>query len=251
MSTDIISPTDARGHPAWTGVIVSVQVGQVAPLGPHGVASGFVKSAVTGPVAIRRLGVAGDIQANLRVHGGPDKAVYLYPSEHYIAWRREAPEHATMLAPGGFGENLTTLGLDEDAICIGDILRTGSALLQVTQPRQPCFKLALRFADPRLPRMMQQTGRSGWYARVLEDGVVESLSPIIVAKRPNPAWPVSRFARLIARHSSTLEEMVELSDLPGLAAHWRQTATASVEQAALRHLRLAATAGSAFTLSVV
>jgi MOSC domain-containing protein YiiM len=248
MSIDIISPTDVRGPPARTGAVVSVQVGQVAPLGPDAVASGFVKSAVTGPVAVWQLGLAGDAQADLRVHGGPDKAVYLYPSEHYASWRRELPKHAAVLVPGGFGENLTTLGLDEDAICLGDALRTGSALLQVTQPRQPCFKLALRFADPRLPRMMLQTGRSGWYARVLEGGVVESLSPIIVAERLNPAWPVSRLARLIARHSATLEDMVELSDLPGLPALWRRTATAAVEQAALRHLQLAATTGCASTL---
>jgi MOSC domain-containing protein YiiM len=249
MSTDIMSPTDARGIPIRTGAIVSVQVGQVAPLGADAVASGFVKSPVTGPVAVGRLGVAGDAQADLRFHGGLDMAVYLYPSKHYASWRRELPEHAALLVPGGFGENLTTLGLDEDAICLGDVLRTGSALLQVTQPRQPCFKLALRFADPRLPQMMQQTGRTGWYARVLEGGVVESLSPIIVTERLNPAWPVSRLVRLIAQHSAALEDMVELSDLPGLATRWRRSATTAVEQAALRHLQLAATTGCASTLS--
>ena len=249
MSADIISLTDARGLPIRTGAIVSVQVGQVAPLGRDAVASGFVKSTVSGPVAVGRRGVASGSRADLRVHGGLDKAVYLYPSKHYASWRRELPEHAAVLVPGSFGENLTTLGLDEDAICLGDVLRTGSALLQVTQPRQPWFKLALRFADPRLPRMIRQTGRTGWYARVLEGGIVESLSPIIVAERLNPAWPVSRLVRLIAQHSATLEDMVELSDLPGLAMQWRRSATAAVEQAALRHLQLAATTGSASTLS--
>jgi MOSC domain-containing protein YiiM len=248
MSTDIIPPTVARGVPIRMGAIVSVQVGQVAPLGPDAVASGFVKSPVTGPAAVGRLGVAGDAQADLRFHGGLDMAVYLYPSKHYASWRRELPEHAALLVPGGVGENLTTFGLDEDSICLGDVLRTGSALLQVTQPRQPCFKLALRFADPRLPQMMQRTGRTGWYARVLEGGVVESLSPIIVTERLNPAWPVSRLVRLTARRSATLEDMVELSDLPGLGAQWHRTATAAVEHAALR-LQLAATTGSASTLS--
>ncbi|HWX33700.1 MAG TPA: MOSC domain-containing protein [Steroidobacteraceae bacterium] len=214
------------------GSIISVQVGRVAPLGPEGVASGFVKLPVMGPVAVRRLGLVGDAQADLRVHGGPEKAVYLYPAEHYASWQLELPEHAAVLVPGGFGENLTMLGLDEDAICIGDVLRTGSALLQVTQPRQPCFKLALRFADPRLLRMMLRSGRSGWYARVLEDGVVESSSPIVVTDRLNPAWPVSRLVHLIAHHSATLEDMVELSELSGLAEHWRVTATDSVKRAA-------------------
>jgi MOSC domain-containing protein YiiM len=154
--------------------------------------------------------MAGDAQADLRVHGGPEKAVYLYPAEHYAPWQHELPEHAAVFVPGGFGENLTTLGLDENTICIGDILRTGSALLQVTQPRQPCFKLALRFADRRLPRMMMRNGRSGWYTRVLEEGVVERLSPLIIAERLNPQWPVSRLVHLISHHSWTLEDMVEL-----------------------------------------
>ena len=246
MTPETISPADAQCRLGNTGSIISVQVGQVAPLGPDGVASGFVKSPVIGPVAIGQLGVAGDAQADLRVHGGPEKAVYLYPAEHYTSWQRELPEHTAVLVPGGFGENLTTLGFNEDTICIGDILRTGSALLQVTQPRQPCFKLALRFADSRLLRMMLRTGRSGWYTRVLEGGLVETLSPVIVTERLNPSWPVSRLVHLIAHHSATLQDMVELSGLPGLAEHWRQSATASVKQAALR---LAATAGSTATPS--
>ena len=248
MTTDIISSADARGRPEEIGSIVSVQVGQVAPLGPDGVASGFVKSPVSRPVAIGRLGLAGDAQADLRVHGGPDKAVYLYPSEHYTPWRRELPEHAAMLLPGAFGENLTTLGLNEDTICIGDVLRAGSALLQVTQPREPCFKLALRFADPRLPRALLRTGRSGWYARVLEAGAVESLNPIVVVEQLNPTWPVSRLVRLITHRPTTLEDIVELSDLPGLAAHWRRTAAALVEETARQHLQ-PATAGFASTPS--
>jgi MOSC domain-containing protein YiiM len=242
MTLDTTSPADARSRLGKSGSIISVQVGRVAPLGPDGVASGFVKLPVMGLVAIGQLGLVGDAQADLRVHGGPEKAVYLYPAEHYASWQRELPEHAALLVPGGFGENLTTLGLDEDAVCIGDVLRTGSALLQVTQPRQPCFKLALRFADPRLLRMMLRSGRSGWYTRVLEDGAVESSSPFIVTERPNPAWPVSRLVHLIAHHSATLEDMVELSNLPGLAEHWRRTATDSVKRAALR---LAAAAGPA------
>jgi MOSC domain-containing protein YiiM len=241
MTPDALSPVAARDL-GKAGSIISIQVGRVAPLGPDGVASGFVKLPVIGPVAIGELGMAGDAQADLRVHGGPEKAVYLYPAEHYASWQRELPEHAALLVPGGFGENLTTLGLDENTICIGDILRTGSALLQVTQPRQPCFKLALRFADRRLPRMMLRNGRSGCYTRVLEDGVVESSSPLIVAERLNPQWPVSRLVHLISHHSWTLEDMVELSDLPGLAEHWRHSATASVKQAAHR---LAATADPA------
>jgi MOSC domain-containing protein YiiM len=167
----------------------------------------------------------GDAQADLTVHGGPDKAVYLYPAEHYDAWFRELPQHAALLVPGGFGENVTTLGFDEDTVCIGDVLRAGSALLQITQPRQPCFKLGLRFGDTRLPRAFLRSRRSGWYARVLEDGMVAALDPVVLLERPNPMWPVSRLARLITHRLATPGDMIELAKLPGVAREWRRRLT--------------------------
>jgi MOSC domain-containing protein YiiM len=235
--------------PGSDGAVLSVQVGPVAPLGPEEVPSGFVKSPMHGPVAVGRLGLVGDAQADLTVHGGPDKAVYCYPVEHYAAWRAELPEHAAVLQPGGFGENLTTSGLNEDSVCIGDIVRIGSALLQVTQFRQPCFKLALRFADNRLPKAMLRSGRSGWYASVLEEGTIVAGDRIVLVQRPNPAWPVSRLLALLTRRSAALEEMVELANMPGLAANWRATARAAVERAALQQLAPTGAGGAAVGLS--
>jgi MOSC domain-containing protein YiiM len=116
------------------GSIVSIQVGHVAPLGPRQVPSAFVKRPISGRVMVERLGLVGDQQADLRVHGGPDRAVYCYPIEHYAKWLAERASAEALLVPGGFGENLTTLGLDEDGVCIGDILRIGSVTAQVTQP---------------------------------------------------------------------------------------------------------------------
>ena len=142
------------------GSIVSVQVGRVAPLGSTDVSSAFVKHPVSGPVMAERLGLAGDQQADLRVHGGPDKAIYSYPVEHYEKWRALAPSAGALLVPGGFGENLTTRGLDEDHVCIGDIYRIGGATVQVTQPCQPCFKLAMRFNDRIISRAVMRSGRS-------------------------------------------------------------------------------------------
>jgi MOSC domain-containing protein YiiM/ketosteroid isomerase-like protein len=174
------------------GSIVSVQVGRVAPLGPEGVPSGFVKRSVFGTVAVTPLGLLGDEQADLRVHGGPEKAVYLYPEEHYDRWRALFPEHAAEFVLGAFGENLTTRGLDETTVCVGDVLAVGTARLQVSQPRQPCFKLGLRFDDPRLARAMISHGLSGWYARILDPGMVEANAPIRLLDRLNPEWPVAR-----------------------------------------------------------
>jgi MOSC domain-containing protein YiiM len=220
-----------------TGTIRSVQVGSVAPLGPQGVLSGFVKRPIEGQVAVTRGGLTGDAQADLTVHGGRDKAIYLYPAEHYDAWRAEMPQHQTALQPGGFGENLTTGGLDERNVCIGDVVRAGSAVLQVTQFRQPCFKLSLRFDDNRLPKAVLKSGRSGWYARVLEDGFLQRDAPILLQERPNPTWTVARLLTLFVNHSATLDELIELAKLPGLARHWQRTVRSNLEDIAREQQR--------------
>lgn len=141
--------------------IASIHAGKVAPLGPDRVPSGFVKQSLDQPVRITPLGVTGDEQADLSVHGGPDKAVYGYSFELYSLWRMEYPRHAALLMPGGFGENLCIEGMRETDICVGDVHRIGGARLQVCQPRQPCFKLALRFADKMMPKAMVRSGRAG------------------------------------------------------------------------------------------
>src|SRR5450631_634880 len=123
--------------------LVSVRCGKIAPLGPDGVPSGFVKSAVVGDVAVKEFWLEGDAQADLSVHGGPDKAVYAYAGGHYPARAADLPRHAAKFVPGGLGENLTVADMDESALCVGDVHAIGDAILQVCQPRQPCFKLAL------------------------------------------------------------------------------------------------------------
>lgn len=205
------------------GQVLSVQVGRVAPLGPQGVPSGFVKTGVSGPVEVRRLGLEGDEQADLTVHGGPDKAVYCYPSEHYPAWIAEAARHQGELRPGGFGENLTTSGLDESSVAIGDVLAIGSAEVQVTQPRQPCFKLGLRFRDNAMGRAMLQSGRTGWYLRVLKEGRLGEGDAIRPVRRPNPSWTIERFNGLLRRRDAGEAELEELAGLEGLAEVWRRS----------------------------
>ena len=206
------------------GSVVSVQVGNVAPLGRDGVPSGFVKRPIAGPVMADRLGLSGDAQADKSVHGGPDKAVYCYPFEHYARWREVIPQHAALLAPGGFGENLTVVGLDEDEAAIGDVYRIGDATVQVTQPRQPCFKLALRFDDPRMVRAMVQSGLCGWYLRVRSPGLLTADSVVTLIERPNPSWTVARFHRFSTGGRPSLAEVTEVAALSGLARHWRRAA---------------------------
>src|SRR3984957_19370382 len=119
------------------GSLRSVQVGRVAPLGPDGVMSGFVKQPVQGPVEVGLLGLAGDQQADLEVHGGPDKAVYACSLGNYAAWKAAFPQYETLLVPGGLGENLTIDEFAEGEVCLGDQVRIGTCVLQVSQPRQP------------------------------------------------------------------------------------------------------------------
>lgn len=152
--------------------IISVNVGLPREVQWNGklVRTGIFKHPAAGRVVARRLNLDGDRQADLTVHGGEQKAIYAYPAEHYDYWRSELP--GVELPWGVFGENLTTLGLLEDAVNVGDRFRVGSALLQATQPRLPCYKLGLKFRREDMVRRFLQSGRYGWYFAVVEQGAI-------------------------------------------------------------------------------
>ena len=152
--------------------------------------SGIYKAVVAGPVRVGLTNLEGDGQADLRFHGGPDRAVLAYSADHYPAWRDEL--RALDLPFGAFGENLTIAGSDEATVCVGDVVRVGSTRLQVSQPRLPCWKLGRRFGIPDLPRRVLVTRRGGWYMRVLEEGVLEAGDVVELIDRPFPEWNVRR-----------------------------------------------------------
>ena len=210
--------------------LLSIQIGRIAPLGPDGVPSGFVKSAADGAVPVTSLGLAGDEQADLTVHGGPDKAVYAYPAVHHRAWAVDYPHHADRFVPGGVGENLTIEGWTEADLCVGDIHRIGSARLQVCQPRQPCFKFALRFADNRLPKAMVRNGRAGWYYRVIEQGTIRAGDPVQLAERPNPGFGFERLVEIVNFGNASLDELTSMAAMTGLASRLRARAQVALEQ---------------------
>ena len=212
-----------RGRVIASPAIVDgdVRAGAIAPIGSKGVPSGFVKQPLTGTIRVTERGVSGDEQADLRVHGGRDKAVYAYPSSAYPRWRDAAPRHAARLVPGAMGENLTIAGWSDGDVAIGDTVRIGTALLQVTEPRQPCYKLALAFGDGRMVRLFMAVGISGWYYRVLEPGVVAAGDAATCLARPNPAWTIARFFALIASGSIDDEALAEIVALEGVADGWR------------------------------
>lgn len=210
--------------------VQSIQVGAVAPLGRNAIPSGYVKSVVSGPVKVGPLGIVGDAQADLRVHGGLEKAVYGYGEPAYAKWFAEYPQHAARLTPGALGENLTFSDWSETDVCIGDVVAVGSAELCVTQPREPCFKLALAFDDSRMPITLRRLGLSGWYYSVARPGTITPGDIATLVDRPNPTWPISRLFALVGRKSGAAEEMRELLELPGLAARWRRIARESLKQ---------------------
>jgi MOSC domain-containing protein YiiM len=215
-----------------TGRITEVRIGTVAPLpgagrGGCGIMTAFRKSPVTGAVAVGATGLAGDQQGNLKVHGGPDKAVYGYPLSGYAGWAAEFP--ALAMGPGAMGENLVIAGVDEASLHIGDIIRAGSATLQIAQIREPCSTFAAIHGTARIVRAMVRSGRCGWYYRVLEPGAIAAGDRHQVIGRPNPAWPLARLASFAAGRGGTTDALAELAALSGLSRYWRQKAQAALD----------------------
>jgi MOSC domain-containing protein YiiM len=202
-------------------ILLSVQTGRVAPLGPQEVPSGIVKTARTGAVAVGPLGLDGDEQADLEVHGGPEKAVYAYAAAHFPDWAARFPHLA--FAGGAMGENLTIAGLQEKDICVGDVHAIGTALLQVCQPRQPCFKFNL-LHDDLVSSAMIKSFQSGWYYRVLAPGALGAGDPVILQARPNPDFPFPRLVEIVYRKRGARADLLRMTEMEGLAAQWRERA---------------------------
>ena len=177
------------------------------------------KTPVPGRVCVGRLNIEGDRQSDLSVHGGPEKAVYGYPSEHYAFWCRELPDPE--LGWGAFGENLTTEGLLEDEVCIGDRYRIGTAELVVTQPRTPCYKLGIRFGRPEMVKRFHRSGRSGFYFAVVREGELGAGDSIERLARDEHGLTVADVVRLYATDEADQSLLERASQHPTLPAGWR------------------------------
>ncbi|HLG72693.1 MAG TPA: MOSC domain-containing protein [Chloroflexota bacterium] len=203
--------------------VVSVNVGQPGVIGSYRgrpVTSAISKRPVEREsLLLSELNLEGDRQADLSVHGGPDKAVYAYPIEHICEWSSELGED---LGPASFGENLTTEGALEDQVCIGDVWAWGEALLQVSQPRQPCFKLATYRQRNTLPKVLVRKGRTGWYLRVLKPGRVPTAGPIQVVERHPAGISVLAVHQARLLGIGTEDAFRSMISLPELTQSWRQ-----------------------------
>lgn len=201
--------------------IVAINVGLPREVEWRGrtVRTSIFKAPVAGAIPVRRLNLDGDAQSDLTVHGGVDKAVYVYPAEHYGFWRAELP--GVDLPYGAFGENFTTEGLLEDAVRIGDALRAGSAEFVVTQPRMPCFKLGIRFDRSDMVKRFLHSGRSGFYLAVTREGEVTAGDAVSLISRAADPITVADIVALYTADAANQDLLRRATALPALPEGWR------------------------------
>jgi MOSC domain-containing protein YiiM len=183
--------------------------------------TGIFKEPVEGRVAVRRLNLEGDQQADLKVHGGPNMAIYVYPAEYYAFWRDQYP--AMELPWGMFGENLTIWGLRDDTVYVGDQLQVGSAQLVVRSPRMPCYKLGLKFGRDDVLKLLFQSGYSGFYCAVLQEGEVAAGDPVSVIHRDEHAVSVREITRLQGEARYDVDLLRRVVAVEALSQDWRDT----------------------------
>ena len=202
--------------------IRALLAGRVQPLS-RGEGSAIAKRPLSGAVQIGLFGIIGDEQADQVRHGGRDKALHHYPFDHYARWKEDAPDRDFLRAAGAFGENISTTGLDENTVCIGDRFRLGSALVEVSQARQPCWKQGDRLAWAALPDLMVREGRSGWYYRVLEPGQAQAGDDLVLIDRPFPDWTARRVFDLLVggKYKEDRAALAFLSEMHVLFEGWR------------------------------
>ncbi len=210
-----------------TGRLLSVNVGRPQQIGvrrgrPQ--MSAIAKTPVEGPVRVEGENVAGDEQADRRVHGGPDKAVYAYASEDTAWWEDEL---GRPLGPGAFGENLTVEGIDVAAAEIGERWRIGSVELEVSEPRFPCAKLGVRFGDPRMVKRFAQAERPGAYLRIVRAGELQAGDPIEVVSRPEHAVTIALVYRAVVRDDELLDAALTAPQLSPRLARWMRDRAAT------------------------
>ena len=208
--------------------IESIQVGKPAKIASDWTSAIF-KSPVNGPVYLSKLNLDGDQQADLSVHGGPDKAVNVYPVEHYQYWNQYArfPFRRRIKLPkypnGAFGENFTVSNLVETEVCIGDTFTVGNSIVQISQPRQPCWKLARKFKQSKLPFWVQETGKTGWYFRVLQEGEVTAGNVFKLIDRFCSDWSIAKANLLMHSPQRDLNEVEKILKCNYLSSSWRKS----------------------------
>ncbi len=203
--------------------------GALAPLGPRKIPSGIIKTPVDGPTFLGSEGLVTDRQGDLKNHGGTDKAVHHYSIDHYATWSREIGTRDVLTRAGAFGENFSSAGLGERDIAIGDVFSVGGAIVEVSQGRLPCWKLNHRFDVPDMALRVQESGRTGWYYRVLQPGKIAPGDGLVALDRVTPEWTIARLHRLFYIDPFSPDELAEAAALTHLAEGWRKCARRRLE----------------------
>lgn len=202
--------------------ITGLYAGKAAPMPGDGRLTAIFKQLVQDRVHVGPEGLDGDVQADRRVHGGPEKALHHFPADNYTRLTRAVPDLAKSFVPGAIGENISTVGCAEADVCIGDIYACGSARIQLCQPRTPCWKIDARFDVEGLAKAIQVAGMSGWYYRVLEEGEVELGDELRLLERNPAPFNLEHFWRIAHTLRPDLDELTRLAATPGLASQWQQ-----------------------------
>jgi len=204
--------------------ILQLRTGRLQQLADNGVTTGIYKLNVDAAF-LSETGLEQDEHGDTRHHGGPEKALHHFAADHYAGlWEILPSPAANRCQPGAFGENLITKGITEEGVCVGDIYTLGEARLQVSQPRQPCWRLNARFGLPDMSRRLQNTLRTGWYYRVLQAGMVRQSDTLTLVQRLNSEWPLSRILSLLYETPLVLNALTEMAELEQLSPNLRQLA---------------------------
>jgi MOSC domain-containing protein YiiM len=212
-----------------TPQVISIQIGLPKSFGltnavdpmDRSWTTGFFKLPVENPIWLGTNNLVGDGQADLKHHGGLEKALLAYASMHYLDWQKSL--QLPMLPYGAFGENITVQNQSESSVCIGDIYQFGDSSIQVSQPRQPCWKISRRWRIHDLALQVQNSGKTGWYFRVIKEGYVEPSLPLILCERPFPEWTITKANQIMHNGLTDLDLMAELASCPLLAINWKTT----------------------------
>lgn len=205
-----------------TSCIGLLFAGGLSYLEPEGQRTGIFKRKISGPARVASHGIEGDEHGDLRVHGGPEKAVHHYAAENYARLALAFPRSAPALVPGSLGENISAHHLSERNVHLGDVFRVGSSVLQVSQPRSPCWKINHRFDAERMSMYVAQERVTGWYYRVIEPGFIQAGERMELQDRQTDRFSVDQFWHVQLAHRPPIDDVLELIAIPGLAQEWKR-----------------------------
>jgi MOSC domain-containing protein YiiM len=209
------------------GRITSVLIGKKRPYAQN-TTSAINKQSQNTRQHVTKLGIIGDEQGDPIFHGGVEKAIHIYPFEHYKYWREELGNKSIFQNAGAFGENISSVGVTESDICLNDVILIGTTLLEVSQGRMPCWKLNVRCEEPKMALKLQETLKTGWYFRVLKEGEIGIGDDIMLQKRNYPNWSLSRIMKIIYDGSLDSVVLKEMLELP-LVDSWNKLVTKRIE----------------------